>query len=144
MRESVVRYYLDADILGLAKVLCSLRNDMTCPGDPGAVLHKRRRPPSPIADPGTPDAAWLPVIAAQGWLIISRDGNIRENSAERRAVRESGAKLIALAGADARTKWGQLEVVMTRWRRLEDLADQPGPFIYLATRNRLTALELDD
>ncbi|TDW70484.1 hypothetical protein [Kribbella pratensis] len=144
MRESVVRYYLDADILGLAKVLCPLRNDMTCPGDPGAVVHKRERPPCPIVDTRTPDTAWLPVAAAQGWLVISRDRNIRENLAERRAVRESGVKMIALAGDDARTKWGQLEVVMTRWRQIEALADEPGPFIYRAGRRRMIRLELGD
>ncbi|MER7251802.1 hypothetical protein [Kribbella sp. NPDC000426] len=144
MRESVIRYYLDADILGLAKVLCPLRNDVTCPGDPGAVVHKRERPPCLIADTRTPDTAWLPVAAAQGWLVISRDRNIRENQAERRAVRESGVKMVALAGDDARTRWGQLEVVMTRWRRIEALADERGPFIYLASRHRMTRLDLGD
>ena len=45
--ESVVRFYIDADILGLAKVLAELRNDITYPGDPGTVIYKRRRPARP-------------------------------------------------------------------------------------------------
>jgi hypothetical protein len=31
-REAVVRFCIDADILGLAKVLADLRNDITYPG----------------------------------------------------------------------------------------------------------------
>jgi hypothetical protein len=36
---ATVRFYLDADVLGLAKVLVQLRNDVTYPGDPGGVVH---------------------------------------------------------------------------------------------------------
>lgn len=144
MREWLVRYYIDADILGLAHVLAPLRGDITYPGDPGAVIHKRQRPPCPITSPGTLDPDWLPVVAAHGWLIISRDHNIRDNIAERRAVRENGAKMVALSGQDARTKWGQLELVMRRWSRIEALVEEPGPFIYLASRTAMPRLSLDD
>jgi hypothetical protein len=144
MREAEVRYYIDADILGLAKILCPLRNDMTYPGDPGATIHKRHRPACLITAPKTPDTEWVPIVAAQGWLILTRDHNIRENPAERRAVRENGARMVALAGEDAGNKWGQLELVMHWWRRIEALADEPGPFIYLASRSRMRLLDLSD
>lgn len=50
---AVVRFYVDADVLGLAKVLVQLRNDVTYPGDPGGILHKRKRPaPSSTQRPG--------------------------------------------------------------------------------------------
>jgi len=32
MRQATVRFYLDADILGLAKLLVQLRPDVTFPG----------------------------------------------------------------------------------------------------------------
>jgi hypothetical protein len=48
-RAAQVRFYVDADILGLGKILGSLRNDVTYPGDPGAVIHKRHREPCRIA-----------------------------------------------------------------------------------------------
>lgn len=51
VKPADVRFYVDADVLGLAKVLAALRNDITFPGDPGAVIHKRHRPPCTI----TPD-----------------------------------------------------------------------------------------
>jgi hypothetical protein len=144
MREWLVRFYVDADILGLAHVLGPLRGDITYPGAPSAVINKRTRPACLITSTATLDTDWLPVVAAEGWLIVTRDHNIRENIAERQAVRESGAKMVALAGEDARTKWGQLELVMQRWRRIEELADQNGPFIYLASRSRMAELSLDD
>jgi hypothetical protein len=34
LRAAQVRFYVDADILGLGKILGSLRNDVTYPGDP--------------------------------------------------------------------------------------------------------------
>ena len=43
-RAAQVRVYVDADLLGLAKILGALRNDATYPGDPS-------RPPQ--AAPGT-------------------------------------------------------------------------------------------
>jgi hypothetical protein len=51
LRAAQVRFYVDADILGLGKILGGLRNDVTYPGDPGAVLHKRHRAPLPHRKP---------------------------------------------------------------------------------------------
>ncbi len=78
-----------------------------------------------------------------GWLIITRDHNIRENPEERRAVRDSGAKMVALSGQDAGNKWDQLRLLMQRWPQLEELADERGPFIWLVSRNRVTPLGLE-
>jgi hypothetical protein len=142
MRVAEVRYYFDEDILGLAQTISRLRTDCTYPGDPGVVIHKRQRPACPITR-GTKDTVWVPAVAAQGWLIITRDHNIRENPAERRAVHENGARMVALSGDDARTTWGQLELLMRYWRQLEERASEPGPFIYLASRSRMRQLDLD-
>jgi hypothetical protein len=51
--------------------------------------------------------------------------------------------MINLASADAGTSWGQLEVFMTRWREIDAMVDQPGPFIYVASRTgKLRAVDL--
>ena len=89
------------------------------------------------------DVDWVPRVAALGWLIITRDHNIWENPEERRAVRASRAKMVALSGQDAANKWDQLRLLMQRWPRLELLAEEPGPFIWLASRTRMTFLNLD-
>ncbi len=39
-KPAVVRFYVDADVLGLAKILVQVRSDVTYPGDPGGVLHQ--------------------------------------------------------------------------------------------------------
>lgn len=142
MRAAEVRFYVDADLLGLAKVLGRLRTDLTYPGDPGIELHRRRRPPCPIQRAGTPDQEWIGVVGRRGWLAITRDSAIRTRRAEVAAVREHGARLVALAGGEATSIWAQLEILMCRWRGIESLLDAPGPFLYTATRTGMSAVPL--
>jgi hypothetical protein len=142
-KPATVRFYFDADVLGLAKVIAALRSDATFPGDPGALIHKRLRPPCPIDKPATPDDVWIPIAAQEGWVIITRDSRIQHHRAEIAAVRTHNAKLVALTGADARSTWLQLEIVMSQWRRIEALVDQPGPFIWRATRSGLAKVKFD-
>ena len=142
-RPATVRLYFDADILGLAKLLCQERADFTYPGDPGARIKKRVRPPCLIDSPAVKDPVWIPTVAAQGWLIITRDKAIQDNLAEIDAVRNTGAKMVNLASAAASNTWNQLEVLMSRWRDIEPLINQPGPFIYVASRTgKLRAINL--
>jgi PIN domain-containing protein len=86
-RAAQVRFYVDADIRGLGLILGALRNDLTYPADPGALIHRRERPPCPITSTNVLDEDWIPVVAARGWLIITRDSKIIENRAEINAVR---------------------------------------------------------
>jgi PIN like domain len=141
-RVAKVRFYVDADVLGLAKILVQLRPDVTYPGDPGGVVHKRRREPCPIKSPGLGDQEWIPEVTRHGWLIITRDSNIAVNRAEIAAVRDNGARMVALAGSEAIGTWAQLEVLTAQWRHIEDLLEVPGPFIYSATRTRLRPIDL--
>lgn len=92
-----VRYYIDADLLGLAHILAGLRPDVTYPGDPGATVKRQVRPPCPVQDPGTKDEEWLRVVGRRGWAV-------------------------------------------SRWRDIERLRAQPGPFVYRLTRTGITAL----
>jgi hypothetical protein len=62
-RPAQVRYYFDANVLGLAKVVSTLRPDVTYPGDPGGEVRKRLRPPCPVEDPATEDLVWIPLVA---------------------------------------------------------------------------------
>lgn len=133
-KPAEVRVYFDADVLGLAKLLCQERADFTYPGDSGGRIKKRERPPCPITSPATKDSEWIPVVAERGWLIITRDRAIQDHRAEIDAVRLHDAKLVNLASSDAGRTWTQLEVFMSRWRSLEQLIKQPGPFIYVASR----------
>lgn len=132
-----VQYYFDADVLGLAKLIATIRRDATYPGDPGGpVKGGRVRPPCTVTDRAAPDEEWIPETAKQGWLIITRDRHIQEHRAEIEAVRASSARMIALAGPEAVNTFEQLEVLMCNWRAIERKTAEAGPFIYTATRTR--------
>lgn len=136
MRNAVTRFYVDADILGLAKLLVQVRHDVTYPGFTGGVLHKRRMPACPITQAKTADDVWIPEVTRHGWLIITRDRHMQIHRAEIEAIRNHGARMVALVGEDAVATWNQLEVFMCRWRQIEGLLNRSGPFIERATRDR--------
>jgi hypothetical protein len=50
-------------------------------------------------------------------------------------MRDSGARMVALAGPEAVGTWAQLETLCCQWRAIERLLD--GPFSYSATRTAL-------
>jgi hypothetical protein len=131
---ATVRYFIDADLRGLAKLVCQERSDTTYLGDLGATIRKRRRPECPIPATAIKDVEWIPEVAARGWLIITRDRRIQQHTRERHAVRDNGAKMVNLDSADANTIWSQLEVLLTRWRDIEQVLAEPGPFIYSLSR----------
>ena len=62
LRAAQVRFYVDADILGLGKILGSPPKDVTYPGDPEAAIHKRHREPCPIASPDVLDTDRIPEV----------------------------------------------------------------------------------
>jgi hypothetical protein len=75
-KAAQVRIYIDADVRGLGIVVGALRNDITYPGDPGALIHKRQRPPCPITNTTLLDIEWIPQVAARNWLIVTRDNEV--------------------------------------------------------------------
>lgn len=141
-KPATVRFYFDADVLGLAHQIAGLRPDATYPGDPGGVVMKRLRPPCPVTSPAVKDPVWIPQVTSLGWLIITRDRRIQEHTAEIAAVRDTGARMVALSGKDARGTFDQLEVFMSRWRAIEGCLKEPGPFIYTATRTTFRKVDL--
>jgi hypothetical protein len=126
-KPAVVRFYFDADVVGLAHVVAALRNDATYPGDPGAIIKRRERPPCPVTDPATKDDVWIPAVASLGWLVITRDSRIQQHRAEIAAIKINSARVIALSGNEARGTWQQLEVLMRHWRAIEALATGRAP-----------------
>jgi hypothetical protein len=141
VKPAVVRFYFDADILGAGKLLAGIHPDITYPGDPGGVVHKRERAPCPIASPKVDDPVWIPAVTAKRWIIVTRDAHIKEHKAEIEAVRAAGARVVVLSGPDAISTWDQIEVIM-RWRAIERLCDETGPFIHLATHAGLKRLAI--
>jgi hypothetical protein len=140
-----VRFYVDADILGLAHILATTRWDVTYPGDPGGKVHRHRRPRCPITEPKTPDLEWMPVVGRAGWLVITRDQHIRQRTKEVEAYYEHNIKCVAIVTQHPKTEkldtFRQLEIVMSNWRRLDQLADEQGPFVFTLARGGLSKIE---
>lgn len=136
MKPADVRFYFDADILGLGKLVARLRSDCTFPGDPGATIHKRVRPPCIVTGPQVDDRDWIPEVTKQGLVIITRDARISRRPAEKAAV------MVSLSSQDARSTWNQLEVLLTQWRAIERLHGSVGPRILRASRSKLIPVEL--
>jgi hypothetical protein len=51
--------------------------------------------------------------------------------------------MVALSGKEATGTWAQLEILMSQWRRIESLLDEPPPLIWAAHRTGLRAVKLD-
>ena len=137
MKSATLRYYFDADILGLAKIVASLRADSTYPGAPAGVVRKQIRPACIITVLKTADTVWIPAVANAGMVAITRDSAIMRHPKERNAVVKSGARLFALHPDEAVTVWSQLELLMFKWRKIEEIARQPGPYMYRISRNSI-------
>lgn len=48
-----------------------------------------------------PDAEWLRAIKGKGWIVITRDDNIRRKANEQKAFREAGLFVFVLASGNA-------------------------------------------
>ena len=143
LRAAQVRIYVDADLLGLGKILRRPPQRRDQPRRPRSCHPRTAAGTLPHHQPRRARHRLDTQVAARGWLILTRDSMIIQNRNEITAVRENNAKMVALNQRDAQTKWGQLEVFMTQWRRIEALTTEPGPFIWRASRTAMTAIALD-
>lgn len=137
-----VRFYIDADVLGLAKLLIQVRPDVTYPGDPGGVGCDGLTRPGCPTRPGDKDPDWIPIVAEAGWVIITRDRRMLNKPAERQAIIDNKARVVRFDARHELTKWNQLEIAVTQWRRIEELLELPGPWIYRASRTAPLVREL--
>lgn len=94
--------------------------------------------------PTTPDDVWLPEAGREGWMVLTRDKQIRWKANERDAVMENGVALFALSGSGRTRELADL-VIASVAAVERFLARHPRPF--LATihpappRRRETAID---
>jgi hypothetical protein len=115
--DTVIRYFADENLLGMAKVLASRgRADLVQPGHPQV----------PEVPYGCPDTEWVPVVARHGWIVLTRDRKIRSHPAEARAVREHGLRLVLLGAKRDLTPTDAAELFERQEERLTRLAVRLG------------------
>lgn len=121
-RLTDVRFFVDENLLGLAKALAVARPDVVHPGHPLV----------PELTPGTVDTVWIPRVAELDLVVIGRDKRLRTNPAEIEILRASGLRAFRLASRRNLTTWGYLERIVRRWAEIEEIVASrgPGPWFY--------------
>jgi hypothetical protein len=137
------RWYVDADTLGLARLLIQVRRDVTFPGDDGLRTDPRwNLPPCVIEHPDTDDDVWIPRVTRERLAIITRDKHIELKTAEKDAVVAARGRMFAITSDEKLNNWGLVEIVATQWREMERASEEPGPFIYSMTRTTHRKIDL--
>jgi hypothetical protein len=85
-------------------------------------------------DPRVPDALWIPQIAANGWIAVTKDNEIRRNPVEIEALHRARARHVFLA-ARKLTGAEQAQCLIDHWPTIDSVvAHKPAPLLVLVTR----------
>jgi hypothetical protein len=82
-----------------------------------------------------PDTEWIPEVARRGWVLITKDKNIRRNPLERAAYEQAGLRGFVATGGDLSGKdLGEILV-----RCLDGMSrrahNRTGPLLFAISRN---------
>lgn len=116
-------FYVDASIpVAVRRALVEVRDDVRYAGQAGAPKES------------TLDRHWLKTAGENDWIVLKRDKKIRKRPGERAALIEAGVRTFCLTAGGNYTRWQTLELLVSRWRRIEEIASSvPGPYIYAVT-----------
>lgn len=83
----------------------------------------------------TPDEHWLAEVGSRGWLVLTRDQNIRRRPDELKALREAGVLLFALTSGNLSAQ-ETADLAVASWPRMIRLAKTTNrPAIFSITRS---------
>jgi hypothetical protein len=102
----------------------------------GKALTERDIPFIPHHDrfaPACPDEEWLEVAGKEGWIVLTRDKNIRRKPNELRAFREHGVIAFVLTGGDATAADTAVLVTALYPRMLRKLKGAKPPAMFTLT-----------
>lgn len=75
------------------------------------------------------DQVWAPAVATRGWVILTKDKNIRRRAGEREAAITSGARIITLTSGNMRGA-DMAALFIAHITAMEELVTtQPAPFV---------------
>ena len=79
----------------------------------------------------TPDEVWLAEAGRQGWVVVTRDKQVRRRYAERNAILDNDVGCFVLGQKRTLNRWNLLKVIVgTLDGRKQRLAETPRPFIF--------------
>jgi predicted nuclease of predicted toxin-antitoxin system len=79
--------------------------------------------------PDAPDTEWLPVVSEKGWIVLTKDANLRRNPLEIRAIAEAEARVFILNSGNL-SRQETIDIFVGALKRIKNFAqgNQP-PFI---------------
>lgn len=92
---------------------------------------------------GTLDKDWLPVVGERGWLLITKDRNIRYNRAERRALQIAGVRAFFMGVRNPTAEVASALVTANAVRMVEFAMKHEPPFVVVIKKGGLDELPLD-
>lgn len=128
MADGERRFFIDENLLGIARLLAKVRDDIVHPGHPDL-------PEIPLR---TPDLTWLPIVGERRWPVVMRDKRIRTRRPERDALVKASVRAFCLTTAGNSRSWDLLRVIVRNWEAIEVKAKEDGPFIYGVTMQGLS------
>lgn len=81
-------------------------------------------------DQTTPDSTWIPDVTRRGWVILTKDKNIRRSRGEREDVLTAGARVFTLTSGSM-SGAGMAQTFIDHLESMERVsASQTAPFAY--------------
>jgi hypothetical protein len=90
--------------------------------------------------PDAPDVEWLPHVAANRWVLLTKDQGIRRRPIERQALLIPGARSFIITSG-AMTGQEIAEMLIRHSHRIQRIAkNEKIPFVAMVTRNEVKVL----
>lgn len=92
--------------------------------------------------PNCPDVEWLPEVARRGWIVLTRDQNLRWRPLERHIVVEAGLRVFVVRAKDLSGPQ-IVEILLTRMPAMLSLvASRAAPYVVHVRRDGLKVMAL--
>lgn len=90
------------------------------------------------------DVIWIPEVTRRGWVILTKDREIRRNPAELSVLRAANARYVCLSAKNM-TGEQQAECLIQHWRTVESVViHKPAPLIVAINRGGVQWLDGTD
>lgn len=88
-----------------------------------------------VFKPDAPDPEWIAEVGRHGWLVVTRDKNIRRRPNELRAVRDAKLHMFALSSGNLSAA-DTAVIVIKAWPAMQREALQtPAPALYVVSQS---------
>lgn len=130
-----IRYFIDEDLLGLAKTWGAARSDCCWPGYRSQVAL------------GTPDTEWVPWVATHDLIVVTKDKKQNRHPAEIEAIIEHKLRVVRITTGRKKRTMSELADRLDRfWAGVEHFAERrpTGPWLLAIGHDYIEELGVGD